>query len=111
MIPSEEDAFYVIEQVLARESVIEMVPADAKVIPGHGPLSDVAGLRTFHQMLTETTQYVRDRAVAAYVEVYERAMEKAFRRLRADGIQQIAFGDIFLDDLRAYRERHQLRSH
>jgi len=31
--------------------VIPMVSAGAKVIPGHGPLSDVEGLKTFHRML------------------------------------------------------------
>ena len=38
-------------------------------------------------------------------DVYEREMGKAFGRLRADGIRRVAFGDIFLEDLRAYRER------
>jgi glyoxylase-like metal-dependent hydrolase (beta-lactamase superfamily II) len=39
--------------------VIEMVPADARVIPGHGPASDVEELRAFHGMLTETIDSVR----------------------------------------------------
>lgn len=39
--------------------VIEMLPPDAKVIPGHGPLSDVAGLRAFHAMLVATTAAIR----------------------------------------------------
>ncbi|HYX23601.1 MAG TPA: MBL fold metallo-hydrolase [Thermoanaerobaculia bacterium] len=38
--------------------VLSQVPADAKVIPGHGPLSDVAGLKQFHRMLVETTAIV-----------------------------------------------------
>ena len=38
-------------------------------------------------------------------EIYEQAMGAAFGRLRADGIRRVAFGDIFLEDLRAYRER------
>ncbi len=37
--------------------------------------------------------------------VYEREMGQAFARLRAAGIRRVAFGDIFLEDLRAYRER------
>ena len=37
--------------------------------------------------------------------VYEREMGKAFSNIRAKGIRRIAFGDIFLEDLRDYRER------
>lgn len=37
--------------------------------------------------------------------VYEREMGKAFSRIRDKGISRIAFGDIFLEDLRDYRER------
>src|SRR5437868_1453077 len=35
---------------------------------------------------------------------YERAMEGAVRRAIADGFTHIAFGDLFLDDIRRYRE-------
>ena len=38
-------------------------------------------------------------------EIYERAMGEAFDRLYDDGIRRVAFGDIFLEDLREYRER------
>ena len=38
-------------------------------------------------------------------EIYERAMGEAFDRLHDDGIRRVAFGDIFLEDLREYRER------
>ena len=38
-------------------------------------------------------------------EIYERAMGEAFDRLYEDGIRRVAFGDIFLEDLREYRER------
>ena len=36
--------------------------------------------------------------------VYEREMGYAFARLQAEGIRRVAFGDIFLEDLRVYRE-------
>jgi len=36
---------------------------------------------------------------------YEAAMLAAFARARDEGIEAIAFGDIFLEDLREYRER------
>ncbi len=36
--------------------------------------------------------------------VYETAMAGAIDRLRKDGVTHIAFGDLFLQDIRAYRE-------
>lgn len=39
-------------------SVIEMIPADAQVIPGHGKLSNVAELKTYLSMLEETSAVV-----------------------------------------------------
>ena len=37
--------------------------------------------------------------------VYEARMGEAIRQLRAEGIEAVAFGDLFLEDVRAYRER------
>jgi uncharacterized protein (TIGR00290 family) len=37
-------------------------------------------------------------------EVYERAMSEVVARAVAEGFTQIAFGDLFLDDVRRYRE-------
>ena len=37
--------------------------------------------------------------------VYERAMGEAFTKLRTSGIRHVAFGDIFLEDVRDYRLR------
>jgi cyclase len=39
--------------------VLAQIPADAKVIPGHGALSTVEDLKTYHRMLTETTAIVQ----------------------------------------------------
>ena len=41
--------------------------------------------------------------------VYEARMEEALRRHLANGVRRVAFGDIFLEDLRAYRERNLAR--
>jgi cyclase len=41
------------------EKVLAQIPADAKVIPGHGSLSDVAGLKSYHRMLVETAALVQ----------------------------------------------------
>ncbi|MCO6511994.1 MAG: MBL fold metallo-hydrolase [Aridibacter famidurans] len=40
-------------------SLIQMIPADAKIIPGHGPVSTLDDLKDYHQMLIETTLIVR----------------------------------------------------
>jgi uncharacterized protein (TIGR00290 family) len=37
-------------------------------------------------------------------EVYETAMRTALARLRSEGVSRIVFGDLFLEDVRAYRE-------
>jgi diphthamide synthase (EF-2-diphthine--ammonia ligase) len=39
-------------------------------------------------------------------DVYERLMAAAVRRAVAEGFTQIAFGDLFLEDIRRYREEH-----
>lgn len=36
-------------------------------------------------------------------EIYEARMEAAMREVKADGVTHIAFGDLFLEDIRAYR--------
>src|SRR5215212_5741957 len=38
---------------------LRKVPADAKLIPGHGPLSTVKELKEFHEMLVETSAIVQ----------------------------------------------------
>lgn len=37
-------------------------------------------------------------------EVYEAAMAAALERIKADGAEAVAFGDLFLEDVRRYRE-------
>lgn len=39
-------------------------------------------------------------------EVYERAMAEAMSRASAEGVTRIVFGDLFLEDIRKYREDH-----
>jgi uncharacterized protein (TIGR00290 family) len=41
--------------------------------------------------------------------VYEARMEEALRKHYASGVRKVAFGDIFLEDLRAYREKNLAR--
>jgi cyclase len=46
------------------EQALRKVPADAKLIPGHGPLSTAKELKEFHEMLVETSGIV-EKAIAA----------------------------------------------
>lgn len=55
---------------------IENVPADAKLIPGHGPLSTMKELKEFHEMLVETSGIV-EKAIAA---------GKTLEQVKADGL-------------------------
>ncbi|HEY6385102.1 MAG TPA: diphthine--ammonia ligase [Candidatus Acidoferrum sp.] len=41
--------------------------------------------------------------------IYEARMEEALRFHLAQGVRKVAFGDIFLEDLRAYREKNLAR--
>lgn len=40
---------------------------------------------------------------------YERAMERALAPFLADGVRRVAFGDLFLEDVRRYREERLAR--
>jgi cyclase len=46
------------------EEAIKKIPPDAKIIPGHGPLSTITELKEFHKMLVETAGYV-EKEIAA----------------------------------------------
>lgn len=41
-------------------SLMKTVPADAKLIPGHGPLATMADLKAYHQMLVESSKIITD---------------------------------------------------
>jgi glyoxylase-like metal-dependent hydrolase (beta-lactamase superfamily II) len=40
-------------------AVLDRIPDDVRIIPGHGPVGDIEDLRRFHTMLSETTAIVR----------------------------------------------------
>ena len=44
--------------------IITKIPAGAKLIPGHGPLSTIDDLKLYHRMLLETTDVVRTKLAA-----------------------------------------------
>lgn len=58
------------------EKVLAQIPADAKVIPGHGHLSTVADLKAYHHMLVETAAIVQKQIKA----------KKTLAQMKADGL-------------------------
>ena len=46
------------------EKLLTALPPDVKLIPGHGPLSDIDDLKTYHQTLVATTDMIRDQIEA-----------------------------------------------
>jgi cyclase len=58
--------------------IISRLPPTVKIIPGHGPLSDVAGLKAFQRMLLETTEIVRKRIAAG----------KTLEQIKAEGLPE-----------------------
>src|SRR5215203_4213511 len=44
--------------------ILGKIPAGAKLIPGHGPISTVDDLKSYHGMLTQTTEIVRQKIAA-----------------------------------------------
>jgi len=44
------------------EKIISILPKDVKIIPGHGVLTDMEGLKNYHAMLVETSRYVKNKA-------------------------------------------------
>ena len=44
--------------------VIPKIPVGAKLIPGHGPISTIEDLKTYHRMLIETSEVVRKKVAA-----------------------------------------------
>ncbi|MBI3415143.1 MAG: MBL fold metallo-hydrolase [Verrucomicrobia bacterium] len=58
--------------------MLKLIPADAKIIPGHGPLATAEDLKRFYAMLAETTGIVQ-KAIAA---------GKTFDQVKADGLPE-----------------------
>lgn len=46
------------------EKLLTELPPDVKLIPGHGPLSDIDDLKTYHRTLVATTDMIRDQIKA-----------------------------------------------
>jgi glyoxylase-like metal-dependent hydrolase (beta-lactamase superfamily II) len=58
--------------------IINKIPADAKLIPGHGPLSTVDDLKSYHRMLQQTTDIVRQKMTAG----------KTLEQIKSEGLPE-----------------------
>ncbi|RMG52502.1 MAG: MBL fold metallo-hydrolase [Acidobacteria bacterium] len=58
------------------EAIMKQLPADVKIIPGHGPVSTLDDLKLYHQMLVETTDIVRRKMAAG----------KSLDEIKAEGL-------------------------
>lgn len=58
------------------EEAIRKIPPDARIIPGHGPLSTLREMKEFHRMLVETSAIV-EKGIAA---------GRTLEQLQADGL-------------------------
>jgi uncharacterized protein (TIGR00290 family) len=57
----------------------------------------------------EVPLHIIELPTSATNDLYEAAMERAMRHFLERGVRHVAFGDIFLEDLRRYRERNLAR--
>ena len=60
------------------EQLLTELPPDVKLIPGHGPLSDIDDLKTYHQTLVETRDLIRNQIEAG----------KSLEEIKAAGLPQ-----------------------
>ena len=56
--------------------IITKIPAGAKLIPGHGPISTLDDLKSYHNMLQQTTEIVRQKISAG----------KTLDQIKSDGL-------------------------
>lgn len=83
------------------EKAIAQLPADVKVIPGHGQLSNLDDVRAYMQMLKDTTAVVRE-AMAAKKTVDQMKQEKILARWAkwsGDFVNQDAFIETIYNSL------------
>jgi glyoxylase-like metal-dependent hydrolase (beta-lactamase superfamily II) len=80
------------------EKILAQIPADAKIIPGHGPLATVNDLRAFLGMLKESTAVV-EAAMKAGKTVDQLKKDKPFAQLDAKWGAGFLKADDFIDEL------------
>ncbi len=74
-------------------SLIQKVPADAKLIPGHGPLATHADLKNYHAILVETSKIVTDamKAGKSLEEIQKAGLPEKFKEAGSGFIKNDAW--------------------
>jgi uncharacterized protein (TIGR00290 family) len=85
------------------ERLLVSVNADAARVSMHAVRTSLLELQAERLGLP---LHVVDLPAVCTNEVYEAAMDAAVARARGDGVEQMVFGDLFLADVREYRERN-----
>ena len=89
---------------------------DFEIIGGLTTVADTFGRVSMHGVREELLRVQLDAAglpaIVLHIpfpcsnEIYEQKMAAAMDEARASGVTHMIFGDLFLEDVRAYRERH-----
>lgn len=89
---------------------------DFEIIGGLTTVTDTFGRVSMHGVREELLRAQLDAAglpaIVLHIpfpcsnEIYEKKMAAAMHDARASGVTHVIFGDLFLEDVRAYRERH-----
>jgi uncharacterized protein (TIGR00290 family) len=84
------------------EALLTTLTRDFDRISMHGVRRELLEAQAASLGLPLWTSFISKGAANAE---YEASMAEAFARCRSQGIDTIAFGDLFLEDIRAYRDR------
>jgi cyclase len=93
--------------IAACESVAQELPADVKVIPGHGPVSTIEDVKTFATMLRETRATV-DTALRAGKALSQLKQEKVldkWQKYSGPFVSTDLFIEILFNDITAPKDR------
>ncbi len=83
------------------EGILETLPEDVKLIPGHGELADRNALKNFRQMLVETTALIRQRMETgkSLEEIQEQGLPERWQAWESPIVSQAQWIGIVYDSL------------
>src|SRR5258708_33734710 len=97
---------------LLQQKHFEVAALLTTVTEGYGRIAILVFRRNFHQPQAELPPLPLHEVLIppqCVNPIYEARMEEALRLFYIQGLRKVAFGDIFLEDLRAYREKNLAR--
>lgn len=105
-----KDSAYCLHKVLAEKSfdvryLLTTINETFKRVSMHGVREELVQM----QAASIGIPLITVRVMEGTNNEYERQMETALLQAKAEGINHVIFGDIFLEDLRAYREQQLAR--